>query len=356
MDNSELVAQTASRIFRDHADAQEIILSGNEDWRVALWSAIEGAALPAAFLTEEQGGFGETRAEVYAAGFAVLREAGRSALAVPLAETMLAVWLLAQAGMEAPGGAMSVAPADPRDRIRFREDGSLEGRARRVPFGMAVDRIAVLASRAGQRIVALVDPKDCTERVGRSLALDPTPTLTFDGVQPIAQAPLPDDFDPQDLMQMGVAARAALISGALETVLDLSVRYATERVAFGRPIGKFQAVQHMLARLGGETAAAVSAACSAADALATGQPAEALLLEVAAAKIRCGEAAETGTLIAHQVHGAIGISDEHVLHRYTLRALAWREDFGGESHWALALGRAVCASGTDALWPLLASR
>src|SRR6185312_13288779 len=107
--------------------------------------------------------------------------------------------------------------------------------------------------------------------------------------------------------------------------------YANERVAFERPIGKFQAVQQNLARLAGETAAALAAAGSAADALAQATSIDdALFLEAAAAKIRSAEAAAEGAAIAHQVHGAIGFTQEHVLHRYTLRLLGWRDDFGNE--------------------------
>jgi hypothetical protein len=64
-----------------------------------------------------------------------------------------------------------------------------------------------------------------------------------------------------------------------------------------------------------------------------------VFLEAASAKIRCSEAAEKGGAIAHQVHGAIGFTIEHILHRYTLRALAWRDDFGSESYWAVELGK-----------------
>ena len=81
-----------------------------------------------------------------------------------------------------------------------------------------------------------------------------------------------------------------------------------------------------------------------------------VFLEAVAAKIRCSEAAEKGGGIAHQVHGAIGFTMEHILHRYSLRALAWRDDFGSESYWAVELGKLVCNRGADELWPLVASR
>ena len=165
------------------------------------------------------------------------------------------------------------------------------------------------------------------------------------------------ESDREALMLMGAAVRAMQMAGALQSILDRSVAYAQERVAFERPIGGFQAVQHNLARLAGEAAAALAAAGSAADAIAA-EPAfsDAVFLEVASAKIRAGEAATAGAAIAHQVHGAIGFSREHVLHRYTQRLLAWRDDFGSESAWAVRLGEQVASAGADALWPALAAR
>jgi alkylation response protein AidB-like acyl-CoA dehydrogenase len=81
-----------------------------------------------------------------------------------------------------------------------------------------------------------------------------------------------------------------------------------------------------------------------------------VFLEVASAKIRVGEAAAAGAAIAHQVHGAIGFSQEPVLHRYTQRLWAWRDDFGSESVWAERLGQRVARNGAEALWPMLAAR
>ena len=156
---------------------------------------------------------------------------------------------------------------------------------------------------------------------------------------------------------IGAAVRSMQMAGALQAILDVSVEYANQRVAFEKPIGKFQAIQHSLAKLAGEAAAALAAAGSAADAIASAaQFDEGIFLEVASAKIRVGEAAATGAAIAHQVHGAIGFSQEHVLHRYTQRLWAWRDDFGGESYWAVRLGRMVACNGADALWPMLAAR
>ncbi len=77
------------------------------------------------------------------------------------------------------------------------------------------------------------------------------------------------------------------------------------------------------------------------------------MLEVASAKIRVGEAAGEGAAIGHQVHGAIGFTIEHILHRYSRRLWSWRDDFGSESEWAVRLGNMIAAKGGDELWPTL---
>jgi alkylation response protein AidB-like acyl-CoA dehydrogenase len=143
------------------------------------------------------------------------------------------------------------------------------------------------------------------------------------------------------------------MAGALERALELSVAHAQQREQFGRKIAQFQAIQHELARLAGETAAAVAAAMSAAGTAARTGDIVTAERAVAAAKVRTSQAAGEGGMIAHQVHGAVGITDRHALHHATLRLWAWREEYGNEAHWAQALGASVLAAGADAFWPAL---
>lgn len=356
-ETDNIIVETAARIFADLADAQTIIKSNQakskQDWTTPLWSALTDAGLTLSWVPEDCGGSGAELAD----GFGVLQAAGRAAVPVPLAETMLAGWLLAQAKISSPAGAMTVAPSHPRDRITLNDDGTLSGRARSVPFATDAGHLAVIASGRSGPSIALVAASTCQIVAGKNLAGEPSNSVSFDRCKPVALAKAPAGFDQTSLLLMGAVTRSLQIAGALETALEISVRYSGERVAFEKTISKFQAVQHNLARLAGEVAAAVTAASSAADAFAGESVSpDALFLEAAAAKIRCGEAAETGTAIAHQVHGAIGFTDEHILHRYTLRALGWRDDFGHESHWAVELGNRVAALGADELWPLVASR
>lgn len=350
MADSDIVAETAARIFADLADPQTVNRAKDAAWKEPLWTALTEAGLTLAWVPEALGGSGAALAD----GFAVLNAAGRYAVGVPLAETLLAGWLLARAGMAAPDGPMSLAPAGPNERIRLRPDGRLEGRAI-VPFASGVRHIAVLVENGAASQVALVPTRACRMDERRNLAHEPAPFVDFSGAEPLTVKSAA--FKSEALLLMGAAVRATQTAGALQAVLDMSVAYANERVAFERKIGKFQAVQQNLARLAGEAAAALAAAGSAADTLADPHaPQDAVFLEVASAKIRCAEAAAEGSAIAHQVFGAIGFTQEHILHRFTLRMLAWRDDFGNESWWAAELGRRIAKRGADEFWPLVASR
>lgn len=352
-DADTIVVDTARRIFNDLGDPQTINNAGDTGWQAPLWTALEESGLTQAWTPEDCGGAGAGIDD----GFAVLRVAGEFAAPLPLAETLLAGWLLSQGGLTAPPGAMTVAPVRARDRLRLGDDGTLSGTARAVPFARDAEHIAVLASRGADVVIALVNRAACAVSAGENMAGEAQDAVNFDGVAPLALADAPDGIDDDALLRMGAASRAMQIAGALQAILDLSIAYAKERVAFERPIGKFQAVQHNLARLAGETAAAIAAAGSAADSIRRNGPSGAqVFLDVAAAKIRVGEAAGEGAAIAHQAHGAIGFTEEHILHRYTMRLWSWRDDFGGESEWALRLGEAVAANGADALWPMVTAQ
>ena len=348
-----IVAEMAARIFADLADPQTINRVKTGAWKETLWQTLDDAKLPLAWVPERLGGSGASLAE----GFAILGVAGRFAVAVPLAETLASGWLLANAGLEAPPAAMTVAPARPHERITMNADGRLNGRVSAIPFAQDCAHIAVLADNGKRQQIALVDVKDCRLSEGRNLAGDPVNTVTFDCVKPKRVAPATDGFDTTSLLLMGAVIRGVETAGALETILSLSVGYANERVAFERPIAKFQAVQHSLARLAGEVAAALAVSGSAADAIAQAERFDkGVFLEGASAKVRTAEAAREGAAIAHQVFGAIGFTQEHVLQRFTLRMLSWRDDFGNESYWAVELGKRIASCGASEFWPLMASR
>ena len=248
--SDNIIVDTATRIFSDLCEPQTINAAEEGKWPKALWDALEESGLPLTWVPDTLGGAGAEMLD----GFAVLRVAGRFAAPVPLAETLLAGWLLTQAKIAVPAGPMTIAPVHEDGHIEVDGD-TLRGRARHIPFARNARHIAVLAYRAGVPSVALVATEGLAIRAGKSLAGEPCDTVSFDGATAAAAAPAPG-LDPLGLVQLGAVARAQQMAGALEHILDQSVQWSLDRVQFGRQIAKFQAVQHNLATLAGEVAAA----------------------------------------------------------------------------------------------------
>jgi acyl-CoA dehydrogenase len=282
-----LLAESAAELFRRHCPS-EVIAGG---WSAELWQVVERAEL-----TE-----GATVAELGE----VVRVAAQYAAPIPLGEDALARLLLARAGLDAPAGPLTVADF-------------YDGRAERVPFaGIATGIVAV-----GLEGVALLQPGTYRVSEGVNLAGEPRDTVEADPFAVVGQGVI--------LRRWGALLRSVQMAGALERVLQLTVRHADDRHQFGQPLRRFQAVAHQLAELAGEVAAARAAADAAAE--------DPEIWKIAAAKVRCGEAAGRAATIAHQVHGALGFTDEHVLHHFTRRLWSWRDEFGTEEEWASVLG------------------
>jgi acyl-CoA dehydrogenase len=344
MDNTtDLLRETATRLFQEHCEAPALRAAETAFPRAA-WDAIEDAGLHRALVPEDAGGYGVAVADA----LSLLRVAGEHALPLPLAETLLASWLLAGAGLSIPDGPLTIAPVVAGETLALHRAGDawrLTGTATRIPWGRDASAAAVLATHDGVPHVALLPAASWETEPGENLAREPRDTLTIDAV-PEAVAPAASGIGYQQLRAVGAAMRSLQMAGALARITAISVQYAQDRVQFGRPIGKFQAVQQNLAVLAGQTAAASAAADLGAEAVADGIR----LLPIAAAKSRTGEAAGQGAAIAHQVHGAIGFTYEHSLHFFTKRLWSWRDEFGNEAEWNLYVGRHMAKAGADRLW------
>lgn len=345
-DERSMLIETAVRVFQDHYTAETRFAVEQGAWPAEVWQTLEETGLTLASIPEDAGGTGGSLSDAAA----ILRVAGRHAVSLPLAETLLAGWLLSAGGREVPPGPLTVAPVRPDDQITFRRDGEewvLSGSARRVPWARHAT-LLVVVGRAADSVIGLVPPGASRITPGRNLAGEPRDDVAFDGVRLPADAVVSAaaGLDEQAVEVWGALLRAVQMAGALERVLELAVSYATERTQFGRPISRFQAIQHHLAILAGEVAAAGVAV----DAAVAASEVSDALAEVAAAKIRVGEAAGVAAAIAHQVHGAIGFTYEHPLHNSTRRLWAWREEFGKESVWAARLGHMIATRGPDTLW------
>jgi acyl-CoA dehydrogenase len=340
-----LLEQVTAEILRDHTAGRDPGFA-DEGWSAALWASLEGAGLPLVGIPEERGGAGGGWPEIAA----VLRAAGRFAAPVPLAETCaLAGWLLAMAELPIPSGPLTAAPMHPADRLEIVPEGGgwrLRGVAARVPWASQATAIVVLARHGAGHVVASIPPSACRIEAGANLAGEPRDRVTFADVRLSGDAVAPVEVDADQLLVRGALARSIQMVGALDRILGLTVEYVQTRTQFGRSLGRFQAVQHDLARLAGEV---VASAAAVEGAVAAAGRAD-CTAEVAAARVRAGEAAALGARVAHQLHGAIGFTHEHQLHRYTTRLWSWRDELGAEREWAVRLGRFSAAAGPAGYW------
>jgi acyl-CoA dehydrogenase len=329
MSDESLLTDAAARLFGDLAEKRN-------DPFADLWAPVEEAAFPLLLVPEADGGFGGSWADA----FAVLRLAGYHALPLPVGEAIVAAWLLSRSGLEPPDGLATIAPQVEGKLANGRFTGTLTN---------------ALWGREAAVVVTVLDGKlvrlnraDATVEPHQSIADEPRDTLRF------TDASVTTAQSDANLTQLGALIRTAQIAGAMDAALAQSIAYANERVQFGKPIGKFQALQQNLAVFA-EEAAAVSCASQAAFAAADKYDGVADF-EIAAAKLRANMAIGIGTSTAHQVHGAIGFTREYSLHPLTRRLWSWRSEFGSDSHWSATLGAMIIAAGADAFWPTLTER
>lgn len=347
-DMKGILANSVDRMLRSLCPPEAVNAAEHGQWPAKLWDGLEGAGLTRAWLSEGAGGSAVAVGDV----LAMLRTAGRFAAPVPLAETLLAGWLLESAGLRIPDGPLTVAPVTAADRITFRKAASnwrLSGVARHVPWASHARHLVVIGQAEAVCQVAVVEASRCRISPGKNLAGEARDSVDFDAVTiaPRDTASAPSGISQGALWQRGALTRVALMTGAIEKVMELSLRYANDRVQFGKPIGKFQAVQQQLALMAGEVAAACVATEAAGQAVGLG--------ETACAKVRVGEAAGAVAALGHQIHAAIGITYEHTLHHSTRRLWSWREEFGAEADWAGYLGHWIAQLGPDGLWPAMTS-
>lgn len=312
------VFEAALAVLGDHCQPDSLAAWEAGDPPRALWRDLDETGLLSLLLPEDSGGIG-AGADTFAA---ILRLAGRLAAPGPLAETCVGRWLSHAAGLPVPAGAMSV---------------SLDGNE--APGGADTETLGVLSGDG----LLLLPAAGSSQR--RNLAGEARLRPAASNLRPVA---LPGQVAARAraLVSLG---RAAMMLGALDRVLALSLEHANTRVQFGRPIGKFQAVQQSMAVLAGGVAAAAAVVSAAAREVDAGGPG----LLLAAARARLGEISVEAAGIAHQVHGAIGTTREYELHFHTRRLSAWRAEQGTPRAARRFLARRFAEAPAGALWETL---
>lgn len=355
----ELFESTIERLLADLVTPELIRNAESGLWPSELWAAIQASGFAVAAAPESLGGSDATWGDLYG----VVKAAGRYNLPLPLPETMLANWLLGQCGLEARNEPLGIAMRSTLSLDHASTSGAffdvpwvapadtrVKGTLFDVPWGRNVDYVVAIIPGIRDTLVILAR-SDAEISTRRNTAGEPRDDLIFKNAVPLTTATVPKHLNADVLWWGGSMLRTAQMAGALETTLNLSTRYATERVQFGKPISAFQAIQHQLAQMAQQTGIAIVSA----EAAFVESDEQLAAWQIAAAKVCGAESAGSVAAMAHAVHGAIGFTHEHALQLGTRRLWAWRSEFGNLGHWAQRLGRAVAQGGSASLWPAVTS-
>jgi alkylation response protein AidB-like acyl-CoA dehydrogenase len=317
--DDQLLLQTTVRDFlaKEHTPGTLRKLWETETGRSrALWKRLAEIGVPGLLVPEAHGGMGLGEVE----GVLIHEEAGRAALSEPLIPTMaVGAPLLREAGGELAAvwlpriaaGEAVVAVSHPATPLV--EDAHVAD--------------LLLLSRGDEALFAL--PRDAV-RITPQPANDPSRKLAsvaFEErrAQLVARGPRAKELQSAAL-DRGALACAAQAIGACDRMLELAVGYTSERKQFGKPIGSFQAVKHMLASVKVKLEYARPVVMRAAYSVAHGSAQRAA--HVSMAKLVATEAARLAARAALQCHGAIGYTWEQDLHIWMRRAWSQGQAWG----------------------------
>ena len=260
---------------------------------------------------------------------------------VPYAEaTVVAAPALSESGLELPQGTFTSASGEVEV-----VGGRLTGVVASVPFARDCDTLVLLSSGVNPSLLVIsLSEVGVSIEDHQNLADEARDTVALVDVAVVAQASVTQEFVETWKLREALS-RVVASAGVAAALVDQTASYALERSQFGRPLMKFQVIQHGLASMAADATAMQVAAISAATAVNDGD--SNALVMVAAAKAESASLVRRVTTTAQQTHGAIGFTREYSLGALTTRLWAWREEYGNERYWAFKLAEA--ARGRD-LW------
>ncbi|MDO9485571.1 MAG: acyl-CoA dehydrogenase family protein [Actinomycetota bacterium] len=292
-------------------------------------------------IEESEGGSGGDDADLAIA----IRALAGQARNASLAETaFVSAWALRQCGHSEASRHIAPAFSTANDLQAVEREGRwwVSGTARQVPATSAA-QLALLPIALGDSWhLALLPISSAEIEEEDNLAGEIRTTLRFNSAPAELMLELPAHLNWIDLHARLGLARAIQISGALLAVRDLTVSYARTREQFGKPIAEQQAVAHMLASVAEQ---ALLAEAAVATAISTPG-----LWNNAIAKSVTSRAARSAAATAHQVHGAMGMSEEYPLGALTTRLWSWAEEGGRAEAWENWIGRRFMEQDQPQLW------
>lgn len=342
---SDMLLDSLKRLLASKLPVGDATKAPAEGWHKDVWREMDALGMTAITSSAYDDGL--------AMSAGVLTEIGRTASVVPYLEhDFVAGWILQAANVERPSGVVdTVAVVQPSGACAVRRRSNVwyvNGVIPRVPFASHAHAVVVVFGLDQRHWAARIPTASMRIILGKNLADEPRDDLHFDhlSVEGDQVFLLPGEFTLESVKARAALGRSCQMVGAMERAFALTHEYARNRVQFGRSLSQFQVIQSYLAEVVGEVCAS-RIMCDAA--VQAGG-----IEEIAAAKIRVGQAARVVAERCHQIHGAIGFTREYALNLWTRRLWSWREEFGGEPIWADRLARSIAEIGADDMWARLA--
>lgn len=335
---NEVIREVARDVFGRAGDDQAL---------PQLWTTCVDLGWNQIAIPEGQGGSGGDLRDFCV----VVEELGRAGAAVPLVEDATVRLCLSRGpGLDAVGARDLLTVITEPATIA---DASATVNLEHVPWARAAHSLLLPRERrrSSEWWLVNLDSARVTVEEQANLAGEPRDGITITGCEPDLRWSCPPGTGPRQVFEQLALYRGCQILGAMKAALQLAEHHAGSREQFGRPIRQFQAVGHQLAEMRAGVALAAASVESAIDAFATG---EGRSTRVAAMRSCVGMLSTDLARRAHQIHGAMGLTQEHALQTVTKRIWSYRDEVGTQRAWTLRLGHAVAQGGSEELWAVTA--
>ncbi|MEW5630215.1 acyl-CoA dehydrogenase family protein [Streptomyces hydrogenans] len=299
--------------------------------RSDLWNSLVELGLPRVGIDEEKGGSGGSLDDL----LVVVESLAGHGIGVPIVEASTADWIIGHAGSLTDG----LATVMLLDEAPGTMSGTVTAELTAVPWARDAARLVLCAPGAEPLVVDLAHPSVTVRHVD-NIAGEPRDTVVLAGTPVTAVAGAPEHAVVRERLAL---LWSAAVLGAAHGAYRLTRSYVSEREQFGAPLLRIPAVAGNLARMRVQLVQADAALALARDAAPDSGAVEIVRITTAAAATEIAQ-------IAHQLHGAMGITEEYPLHRLTRRLWSWRDAVASERRWAESLGRRAAEAGENGVW------